>query len=97
MAGKIIVDPNFHLELGLCFDTRNLNESVNMMVKILQRYKVKTYCKHCKKEFENVWVCKMDSIIGIRFALLCTGCQKLIGINSPIDFNKPVINQNNIF
>ena len=67
------------------------------MVKILQKVKVKTYCTHCKKEFENVWICKMDSIIGIRYALLCAGCQKLIGINSPVDFNKTVINPNNIF
>jgi hypothetical protein len=81
----------------LCFDIRNINEGINMMVKTLQRYKVKTYCEHCKKEFENVWICKMDSIIGIKYALLCTGCQKLIGINSPIDFKKIPINQSNIF
>ena len=62
-----------------------------MMVKILQRVKVKTYCNHCKKEFEYVWLCKMDSIIGIRYALLCAGCQKLIGIYSSKDFNEQVI------
>jgi len=52
------------------------------MVKILQKAKVKTYCKHCKKEFENVWLCKMDSIIGIRYALLCVGCQKLLRVSN---------------
>ena len=68
-----------------------------MMVKTLQKYKVKIFCEHCKKEYENVWICKMDSIIGIKYVLLCTGCQKLIEINSSIDFNKAAINQNNIF
>lgn len=65
-----------------------------MMVKTLQLYKIKSFCEHCKKEFENVWICKMDSIIGIRYALLCAGCQKLIGIYSSKDFNKPVITPN---
>ena len=88
------MDPNSQLVWDSCFDIRNINQSINVMVKILQRVKVKTYCKHCKKEFENVWICKMDSIIGIRYALLCAGCQKLIGIYSSKDFNKPVITPN---
>ena len=79
---------NFQFELVLCFDTRNIYEGINMMVKTLQKYKVKTYCEHCKKEFENVWICKMDSIIGVRYALLCTCCQRLIGIYTPKDFNE---------
>ena len=97
MAVKITADPNFHLELALCSDTRNIYEGINMMVKTLKLYKVKTLCEHCKKEFENVWICKMDSIIGIRYALLCADCQKLIGIYSLIDFNEPVISPNIIF
>ena len=44
------------------------------MEKILQKENVKVYCEHCKKEIENVWVCKMDTIIGTRYALLCTDC-----------------------
>ncbi|MGB5849260.1 MAG: hypothetical protein WBH40_12275 [Ignavibacteriaceae bacterium] len=68
-----------------------------MMVKTLQLYKIKSFCEHCKKEFENVWICKMDAIIGTRYALFCTGCQKLIGIYSSIDFIKPVISPNIVF
>ena len=45
----------------------------------------------CKKEVENVWICKMNSIVGTRYALLCTGCQKLIGIYSLKDFIEPMI------
>jgi len=58
------------------------------MEKILRKEDVRIYCKHCKKEVENIWICKLDSIIGIRYALLCTGCQKLFGIYSSNDFIK---------
>ena len=61
------------------------------MVKILQRVKVKTYCKHCKKEFENAWICKMDSIIGIRYALLCAGCQKLLRVSNTKHYSYSLI------
>ena len=56
------------------------------MEKILRKEKVRIYCEHCKKEVENVWICKMNSIVGTRYALLCTGCQKLIGVYPSIDF-----------
>ncbi|MCW8816769.1 MAG: hypothetical protein OQJ93_06505 [Ignavibacteriaceae bacterium] len=56
------------------------------MEKILQKVNVKVYCEHCNKEVENVWICKMKSIIGTKYALLCAGCQKLIGIYSSKDF-----------
>jgi hypothetical protein len=56
------------------------------MEKILRKNNVKTYCEHCEREFENVWICKMESIIGTRYALLCTGCQRLKGIYSSLDF-----------
>jgi len=62
-----------------------------MMKKILQKENARIYCKHCKKEVENVWICKMDSIIGTRYALLCTVCQKLIGIYSSIDLIESII------
>ena len=97
MAVKITADPNFHLELALCSDTRNIYEGINMMVKTLKLYKVKTLCEHCKKEFENVWICKMDSIIGIKYVLLCAGCQKLIRISSYIDFNETIVTPYIIF
>jgi hypothetical protein len=67
------------------------------MEKILEKNSVKTYCVHCEKEFENVWICKMDSIIGTRYALLCTGCQKLMGIYYSKDLIEPVISPNIIF
>ena len=61
------------------------------MEKILRKEKVRIYCEHCNKEVENVWICQMDSIIGTRYALLCTSCQKLIGIYTSVDFIEPMI------
>ena len=57
-----------------------------MTIKTLQLYKIKSFCKHCKKELENVWLCKLDSVIGIKYALLCVSCQKLIRVSSSIDY-----------
>ena len=67
------------------------------MEKMLQKNRVKTYCVHCEKEFESVWICKMDSIIGTRYALLCTGCQKLMGIYYSKDLIASAISPNIIF
>ena len=67
------------------------------MEKILRNDKVKTYCMHCGEEFETVWACKIESIIGTRYVLFCTGCQKLIGIYSSMNFIKQMVSQNIVF
>ena len=63
------------------------------MEKILQKENVRIYCIHCKKEIEIVWVCKMDSIIGMRYALICSKCQRLIEIYSLTDFEMKLKSQ----
>lgn len=67
------------------------------MVKTLIKAKIKIHCDHCHNECENVWICKLVSIIGTRYALLCTYCQKLIGVYSSKDFNELLIASNIIF
>ena len=52
-----------------------------MMTKLLEKEEVKIKCPHCIKEVSNVWICKMDSVIGIRYAFLCGSCQKLLKIS----------------
>lgn len=52
-----------------------------MMTKLLEKEEVKIKCPHCTKEISNVWICKMDSVIGIRYAFLCGNCQKLLKIS----------------
>ena len=63
------------------------------MEKILRKEKIRLYCRHCKKQVESVWVIKIGSVTGTRYALLCTDCQKLIGTYSSIEF----IEQLNIY
>ena len=52
-----------------------------MMTKLLEKEYVKIKCPHCSKEVDNVWICKMDSVIGVRYAFLCGRCQKLLKIS----------------
>jgi hypothetical protein len=67
------------------------------MEKILRKENLKVYCKHCTEEVENVWICKLDSIIGTRYAVLCTDCQKLIGIYSSIDIIEQINKSDDFF
>lgn len=59
-----------------------------MMTKLLEKEHIKIKCPHCAKKISSAWICKMDSVIGIRYAFLCSSCQKLLGIS---------INKNPIF
>ena len=67
------------------------------MEKILRKEKIRLYCRHCKKQVESVWIIKIDSVIGTRYALLCTDCQKLIGIYSSIDIIERINISDNFF
>ena len=59
-----------------------------MTKKILKKTNVRIFCENCKKGVEGVWNCKLDSIIGTRYAVLFTGCQKLMGNLSIKDYNE---------
>ena len=52
-----------------------------MMTKLLQKVNFKTVCPQCGKEINDVWICELDSIIGTRYAYLCSNCEKLLGIS----------------
>jgi len=62
-----------------------------VLTKLLQKEAIKVKCPHCKQEITDAWICKMESIIGIRYAYLCSNCQKLIGISSQKNTGKPFI------
>lgn len=53
-----------------------------MMTKLLHRESFKTICPQCGQEINEVWICKMDSVIGMRYAYLCSNCEKLLGISN---------------
>jgi hypothetical protein len=63
------------------------------MIKVLLKAKIKIHCDLCDTECENVWICKLDSIIGTRFALLCSHCERLLKVYSPTEIIK-LVNSN---
>jgi len=52
-----------------------------MMTKLLQKVTFKSVCPSCGKKINDVWICELDSVIGTRYAYLCTNCEKLLGIS----------------
>jgi len=43
-----------------------------MMTKILQKEPIKIKCPHCKLKTTDTWICQMDSVIGMRYAYICS-------------------------
>jgi hypothetical protein len=37
------------------------------------------------QEIQDAWICEMNSIIGLRYAYICSNCEKLLGISSNKD------------
>lgn len=57
------------------------------MIKELQKEEIKTTCPHCSKEISFVWVCKIESSVGIRYIYICTNCQKNLGVSHKKGFH----------
>ena len=51
------------------------------MTKILQKEQIKLNCPYCNLEMTDVWICEINSVIGVRFAYICGKCEKLLGIS----------------
>lgn len=65
-----------------------------MMTKLLQKEMVKLKCPHCTQEIIEAWIFEMDSIIGMRYAYLCSKCQELLGISSIKDLSSVKFEKN---
>jgi hypothetical protein len=50
------------------------------MTKEIEQIELKTVCPICNKQISELWVAKLDSVIGIRYAYICVGCKSLIKI-----------------
>jgi len=55
-----------------------------VMTKILQKETIKINCPHCKLEISEAWICEIKSVIGLRFAYICSNCEKLLGISKEL-------------
>jgi hypothetical protein len=49
------------------------------MNKEIEKENVNGFCPYCLKEISVIWVCKLESIIGIRYVYFCGECQKSLG------------------
>ncbi len=50
------------------------------MTKEIEHIEFKTTCPICSKAISELWVAKLDSVIGIRYAYICMNCKNLIKI-----------------
>jgi len=48
------------------------------MTKILQKESVKINCPNCKLKISEAWICEINSVIGLRYAYICSNCEKLL-------------------
>jgi hypothetical protein len=50
------------------------------MTKEIEQIEIKTICPICNKTISELWVAKLDSVIGVRYAYICIDCKNLIKI-----------------
>lgn len=48
------------------------------MNKEIEQIATKTVCPFCNKPVSEIWIAKMDSIIGTRYAYICGECNNLL-------------------
>lgn len=58
-----------------------------MMTKQLQKETIKLKCPYCNQIIREAWICRMDSVIGVRYALICSSCEKLLEISDNSEFS----------
>ena len=50
------------------------------MTKEIEQIEIQTTCPICNKTISELWVAKLDSVIGVRYAYICIDCKNLIKI-----------------
>jgi len=64
------------------------------VTKDFERVELKTTCPNCKKSASEIWVAKLDSVIGVRYAYICINCKNLIKITKEKYLNASSLEQN---
>lgn len=52
------------------------------MTKSIEQIKMKIKCPSCGKKIKELWKAKLESVIGVRYAYICTECNKLISVKN---------------
>lgn len=63
------------------------------MTKEIEQIEVKTVCPICNKAISELWVAKLDSVIGLRYAYICMDCKNLIKITKEKYLDTAILNQ----
>ena len=63
------------------------------MTKEFEQIEMKTVCPICNKTISELWVAKLDSVIGVRYAYICMDCKNLIKITKEKYFDTTNLNQ----
>ena len=51
------------------------------MIKEIEQIEIKTVCPICNASISEIWIAKLDSIIGMRYAYICSNCQNLLKLS----------------
>ncbi len=51
------------------------------MKKEIEQISLKIICPFCNKAITEIWMAKMDSVIGIRYAYICCKCGNLLKLS----------------
>lgn len=51
------------------------------MTKNIEQIEISTVCPLCNKSISEIWIARLDSVIGIRYAYICGECKNLLKIS----------------
>lgn len=51
------------------------------MTKEIEQIEIKSTCPICNKKINELWVAKLDSVIGVRYAYICSECKNLLKLS----------------
>ena len=51
------------------------------MTKEIEHIEIKAICPICNKSINELWIAKLDSVIGIRYAYICSECKKILKLS----------------
>jgi hypothetical protein len=51
------------------------------MTKNIEQREVSTVCPICNRFISEIWIARLDSVIGIRYAYICGECKNLLKIS----------------
>jgi hypothetical protein len=63
------------------------------MTKEIEQIEIKTVCPICNNTISELWIAKLDSVIGVRYAYICTDCKNLLKITKEKYLDTANLNQ----